>query len=120
MGHSEMDIADWEEVMAPPECVSMRREKVCPLENAVEGTHIRFKPDKPKEKTKTWLVENKYGEGVLGRVQWFGRWRKYAFFPFPDTVFEQVCMREIAAFIEGETVKHNAVVRERRAAGGKL
>ena len=115
MGHSEMDIADWGAVMAPPECVSMRRVKVCPLENTAEGTHIRFKPSEPKEKTKTWLVENKYGEGVLGAIQWFGRWRKYAFFPFPDTVFEQVCMREISAFIESETVKHNAVARERRA-----
>ena len=52
-------------------------------------------------KTDLWLVRSKHGEQpCLGRVAWFGRWRKYAFFPEPGCVFEEVCMRELSEFIE--------------------
>jgi DNA-directed RNA polymerase subunit M/transcription elongation factor TFIIS len=101
--------------MGIPECDSMRREKVCPLE-VEEGTHIKFVEAEfqPKVKTKTWVVISKYGDGDLGTIMWFGRWRKYAFFPLPDTVYEQVCMREIALFIENKTRKHNVIVKQRK------
>jgi hypothetical protein len=33
---------------------------------------------------------------LLGFIKWFGRWRCYAFFPSPDCVFEQQCLRDIA------------------------
>ena len=72
------------------------------------GTHIVFRlandiPDGMK--TAIWLVLDKAG-GVLGQVKWFGRWRKYSFFPMPDCVFEGTCLREIARFIEDQTRAH--------------
>jgi hypothetical protein len=58
-------------------------------------------------KTKRWRVDSKYG-GTLGMVGWFGRWRKYGFHPAPDTVFEEVCMRELSDFIVQCTKEHKS------------
>jgi len=58
------------------------------------------------QKTCHWEVVSKDGGGELGAVKWFGRWRCYAFFPNPDTVFERKCLRDIADFCEGETQRH--------------
>jgi hypothetical protein len=71
------------------------------------GTHIQFRHQGSSEtgKTSIWLVTDA-GGGSIGRVKWFGRWRKYSFFPAPDCVFEQVCLREIAEFIENRTTEH--------------
>lgn len=56
-------------------------------------------------KTGVWTVLAQRG-GVLGGVKWFTSWRKYSFFPAPDCVFEQDCLREIADFIESRTREH--------------
>ena len=62
----------------------------------IEFTHIiiSYRYASKSGKTQEWDVASKYG-GNLGRIAWFGRWRKYAFFPWPETVFEEVCMREL-------------------------
>jgi len=72
-----------------------------------EGTYIRFSlsENKPKGKTHIWEVIAKAG-GFLGQVQWFGRWRKYSFFPAPDCVFEETCLEDIADFIKWTTHSH--------------
>jgi len=67
------------------------------------GTHILFVPAPPKSKTKVWWVLNKYDEAQLGWVGWFARWRKYGFYPQTGTVYEETCLREIAAFCERQT-----------------
>lgn len=36
----------------------------------------------------------------LGQVKWYGPWRCYAFFPADGTLFERVCLRDIAAFCD--------------------
>lgn len=71
-----------------------------------EGTHIKFVPAPPKPKTKVWWVVSKYDGLFLGWVGWFPRWRKYAFFPQKDTVYEEVCLREIADFCVKHTKAH--------------
>ncbi len=70
-----------------------------------EGTHIEFVHEgmSLSGKTGIWIVLAKRGGGVLGKVKWFSRWRKYSFFPAQDCVFEQTCLREIAEFIELRT-----------------
>lgn len=73
-----------------------------------EGTYIRMDLYRDTGKTLVWDVENKENGAVLGRIKWFGQWRKYAFFPFNGMVFEQVCLREIADFIEARTKEHRA------------
>lgn len=63
----------------------------------------------PPQKTKVWHVYTVKGEEILGSVKWFGRWRRYAFFPL-NSVFEQDCLRDIANFIEEKTREHRAKV----------
>lgn len=91
------------------------------------GTNIVFeqrpaKFDKPKAKTRYWFVDAKADKDppeCLGCVKWFGRWRTYAFFPEPFTVFEKVCLLEIAEFCEARTREHSnrthQLAREKRA-----
>ena len=50
----------------------------------------------------------------LGVIKWFGRWRCYAFFPSPGTVFERRCLRDIATFCERVTQEHRHRQRPRK------
>ena len=50
-------------------------------------------------KTQVWEVISIKGV-VLGRIQWFSRWRCYAFFPVSGTVFNSVCLKDIKDFID--------------------
>lgn len=59
-------------------------------------------------KTTIYAVRSKGTGGTLGEVRWFGRWRKYAFFPVDGTVFDQACLRDIATFCEQQTAAHAA------------
>lgn len=68
-------------------------------------TVSEVEPEVPR-KTKLWDVCNKYDGGFLGRIAWFGRWRKYAFYPANYAVFEEVCMRELSQFIVNQTLLH--------------
>ena len=72
----------------------------------MNGTYITFKPGPPKPKTLTWFVYPKEGIDHLGIVQWYGPWRKYCFFPEHGSLYEQVCLREIADFCEQRTREH--------------
>ncbi len=56
-------------------------------------------------KTKVWDVLSKETNIPLGQVRWFGRWRKYAFFPNNDTVFEPTCLNELAGFCQEQTAE---------------
>ena len=72
------------------------------------GTWIRFDELTPNPATKRWAVMPKDGSAQIGRVQWYGPWRKYCFMPVANTVFEQICLREIAAFCEDQTKLHRS------------
>ncbi len=50
-------------------------------------------------KTKVYAIVTKDGGTQLGCVKWFGRWHQYAFFPDPETVFEQTCLNDLRAFL---------------------
>ena len=41
--------------------------------------------------------------GLLGIIKWYAHWRRYAFFPEPDTLYEESCLKDIAKFLEGKT-----------------
>lgn len=78
------------------------------------STYINFQltPQDPKKKTAIWEVVTKDGQSILGQVRWYAPWRKYCFYPIHGyashiyVIFEQVCLRDIADFIESETKKH--------------
>lgn len=52
-------------------------------------------------KTNIWIV---IGNDIeLGRIGFFGRWRKYCFYPSVNTLFDHLCLIEIADFCKKET-----------------
>ena len=59
-------------------------------------------------KTRVWNIytqkEDFEGQN-LGEIKFYPQWRKYAFFPARQTLFEQDCLREIATFCEAETTR---------------
>jgi hypothetical protein len=71
------------------------------MEEKNEGVWVMFSlAPNQNPKTQVWDVKTKDESIPLGQIKWFGRWRKYAFFPFEDTVYENICLRDIAEFIE--------------------
>jgi hypothetical protein len=70
------------------------------------GTYIQFVEDAPAVKTNRWEVVTLPGGVVIGRIAWYGSWRKYCFFPREETVYEQICLREIADFCENATAAY--------------
>jgi len=75
-----------------------------------EPRWIQFfeQPPIPGRKTRIWLIAAKDGQGLLGRIAWYGAWRKYIFAPtlHAATVYEERCLRDIAEFIEIRTTEH--------------
>ena len=63
-------------------------------------------PRKPERKTDIFTVTSKDPTNELGIVKWFGSWRKYCFFPYPNTVFDSACLQNIAHFCATETRTH--------------
>lgn len=69
-----------------------------------DGTYIKFRNCGPRPGNKTCDFEVSTDRGdVLGIVKWFGRWRKYSFFPEAGTLYEETCLREIAEFCQDRT-----------------
>ena len=74
---------------------------------------ITFEHRRPSKSGKTLLwdvcgvaIKNDLADGILGTVQWFPRWRTYAFFPASNTTFEKACLRLLADFCEDQTKLH--------------
>ena len=66
---------------------------------------IKFVLIKEGNKTNVWRVVTEERNEVLGEIKWFSRWRKYAFFPAPETVYEDDCLKDIAEFIEQQMIE---------------
>ena len=74
---------------------------------------LEFSEPSPSKsgKTSIWLVYSNKEDAIhpdlsLGEISWRGGWRKYAFFPDTDTVFEADCLRDLAQFCEDQTKAH--------------
>lgn len=63
-------------------------------------------PTPEGQKTQRFNLVAKESRIVLGEIKWFGRWRKYCFFPAPDMVFEQDCLRDVSLFMEQRTLEY--------------
>jgi len=66
------------------------------------------------KKTKTFWIVTKEGNQHLGIIQWYAPWRKYSFFPKPDTVWETQCLKDVTAFIENLMVEHKKELQNRK------
>lgn len=64
----------------------------------------------PGRKTQRWDVVSKKSGGLLGTIYWWGAWRQYVFEPSGESriIFEEDCLRDIAAFCEEKTREHKA------------
>lgn len=65
-------------------------------------------------KTKSWRVDGRGVGNVLGWIQWFGRWRQYAFSPNTRTVYSAGCLEDIAAFCARANHEHRASLKARK------
>jgi hypothetical protein len=84
-----------------------------------EGKYIDFRLHalSPSGKTSTWVVQNRENQTVLGRISYFGRWRKYVFEPYAEMVFEETCLRDIAMFCQQQsTLQRKQAAQKRKAA----
>ena len=80
--------------------------------------YISFGKPTPSDsgKTQIWSVISHH-DYDLGEIRWYGRWRKYAFYPHWDTIYEQDCLRKIADFCEDQTKKLRATWKTRKKSG---
>lgn len=51
-------------------------------------------------KTPVFLVRSILYDVDLGYIKWNPGWRKYSFYPEPDTFYEEVCLSNIVEFLE--------------------
>lgn len=68
-----------------------------------EPRFISFREVPALGKTKRWEITTKDGKGVLGLVKFYPQWRRYAYFPYVGTLYDQDCLRDIALFCETKT-----------------
>lgn len=50
-------------------------------------------------KTNLWEVKNKTLNYEIGMIKWAGNFRKYAFYPKNDTMYDSNCLHAIADFL---------------------
>lgn len=67
--------------------------------------------------TKRFHISALQGGMSLGIVKWHPGWRRFAFFPNPNTLYESECLRDLAEFCETETAKRK---EERKAMMAEL
>lgn len=79
------------------------------VEEPSTGKTKRFRIEKKAETGPGWNPDWGLPNGLrLGIVKWHPSWRRFAFFPYDETLFEPDCLRDIADFCEGETKKRKA------------
>lgn len=60
-------------------------------------------PTKPGiQKTARWEVLNARTSQRVGVIKWYGGFRKYVFYPEPDTFFDHYCLITVGAFIQSQ------------------
>lgn len=66
-----------------------------------ETRYLRFYLRHQLKKTNVYTVYSRNGAAdVLGIVRWFGKWRQYAFYPEPGTIYNSDCLAEINDFVK--------------------
>ena len=75
-------------------------------------TYVKFELIKNNPKTKVYSVKSIQGSVSLGVVSWFGKWRRYVFFPEEDTVFDYNCLEDIKNFMDNLMKEHELMHNE--------
>lgn len=64
-------------------------------------------------KTAIFDVVSKNGNHVLGKIAWYGNWRKYCFYTAAAAILDENCLGDISSFIEEQTRKQKEPMEER-------
>jgi len=78
------------------------------------GKWMTVQHDRDREAGRTtsvWIVRGS-DQSKLGEVAWYGAWRQYVFFPWPQTVLNKGCLRDLAAFCEEQMGERLADARK--------
>jgi hypothetical protein len=46
-----------------------------------------------------WVIRNKRSRDILGRIEWYARWRQYVAIFSEDVVWSQDCLADVSEFI---------------------
>jgi hypothetical protein len=58
-------------------------------------------------KTDVWSVASASNPSdEVGRIGWYGPWRKYCFYALNGSVFDSKCLSEIVQFLEQQNAAH--------------
>lgn len=68
-------------------------------------------PRSERRRTEIWNVVGARNGVGLGELRWFARWRQYAFYPAPGTIFNPDCLRDIGLAC-GELTRRQRAWRE--------
>ena len=60
---------------------------------------IEFNLVEQKKKTSIYAVRNIKSQSIIGWIKWYGAWRQYCFFPEPETIYSDGCLKDIIDFI---------------------
>lgn len=67
-------------------------------------SYLKFQEAKvPGNKLSQYTVHNSSSGVVLGKITFYGAWRKFTFTPCYEIIFDAVCLHEIAQFLEAKT-----------------
>ena len=61
--------------------------------------YLTFKLMPKTGKTERWEVRSTEHGDLLGIIKWFGRWRRFAYFPENGTIYDAGCLGILEAFI---------------------
>jgi hypothetical protein len=56
-----------------------------------------------------WVIRNKRSGDILGRVEWYARWRLYVAIFSDSTVWSHDCLADVSAFMRSLSNKAEAV-----------
>jgi hypothetical protein len=70
------------------------------IEKEYKWIIIREIKDSRTGKTKIFNVINKKSSYTIGEIKWNGAWKGYFFYPSRESFYEEVCLRNIAEFLE--------------------
>lgn len=74
----------------------------------MDSEYLDFRLTRDIGKTQVYSVDSRNHGDQLGVIKWYGPWRQYVMETRSGVVWNNGCLREIIAFIEG-------LMRERRA-----
>lgn len=54
----------------------------------------------PSGLTNIWEVRSVHTGVDVGQIKWYAPWRRYTLWPSPAVIFDSLCLREIAEFLD--------------------